>query len=89
MTGFSLRHELEQHGVSRRDFLGFCASMAAILGLPESATETIAATVENEARPILVWLEFQDCAGNTEVVPARRTSYGRRSHSRFDFIELS
>ena len=66
MTGFSLRHELEQHGVSRRDFLGFCASMAAILGLPESATETIAATVENEARPILVWLEFQDCAGNTE-----------------------
>ena len=66
MTGFSLRHELEQHGVSRRDFLGFCASMAAILGLPESATETIAATVENEARPILVWLEFQDCAGNTK-----------------------
>ena len=26
----------------------------------------IAAAVESEAKPILVWLEFQDCAGNTE-----------------------
>ena len=66
MTGFGLREELEQRGISRRDFLGFCASMAAVLGLPDEATYAIAAAVESEARPILVWLEFQDCAGNTE-----------------------
>jgi hydrogenase small subunit len=47
--------------------------MAAILGLPETATNAIAAAVESEARPILVWLEFQDCAGNTE-------SFLRASH---------
>ena len=73
MPGFSLRQELEERGISRRDFLGFCASMAAIIGLPDGATEAIAAAVEGEPRPILVWLEFQDCAGNTE-------SFLRASH---------
>ena len=66
MFNLSLKEELVQRGISRRDFLGFCASMAAVLGLPETATPAIAAAIENEARPILVWLEFQDCAGNTE-----------------------
>ena len=73
MTGFGLRQELEDRGISRRDFLGFCASMAAIIGLPDGATEAIAAAVESERRPILIWLEFQDCAGNTE-------SFLRASH---------
>ncbi len=72
MIGLSLREELEQRGISRRDFLGFCASMASILGLP-GATAAIAEAVEKEPRPILVWLEFQDCAGNTE-------SFLRASH---------
>jgi hydrogenase small subunit len=40
--------------------------MAAVLGLPEEACPAIAAAIETEARPVLVWLEFQDCAGNTE-----------------------
>ncbi len=40
--------------------------MAAVLGLPDTVIPAIAAAVENESRPILVWLEFQDCAGNTE-----------------------
>jgi len=57
---------LTDNGISRRDFLTFCASMAAVLGLPDTVIPVIAAAVENEPRPILVWLEFQDCAGNTE-----------------------
>src|SRR3974377_2423992 len=65
MFNLSLKEELEQRGISRRDFLGFCASMAAILGLPDTAADAIAAAIESEPRPILVWLEFQDCAGNT------------------------
>ena len=40
--------------------------MAAVLGLPDTAGQAIAAAVENEAKPILIWLEFQDCAGNSE-----------------------
>jgi hydrogenase small subunit len=66
MFTLSLKQELEQRGISRRDFLGFCASMAAVLGLPETASNAIAAAVESEQKPILVWLEFQDCAGNSE-----------------------
>ena len=67
MISLSLREELEHRGISRRDFLGFCASMASVLGLP-GATAAIAEAVENEPRPILVWLEYQDCAGNTEAL---------------------
>ena len=66
MFGTSLKEELEHRGISRRDFLGFCGSMAAVLGLPASAGIAIAQAVETERKPILIWLEFQDCAGNTE-----------------------
>ncbi len=61
-----LRRELEARGISRRDFVGFCAGVAALLGLPRSAGATIARALETKPKPTLVWLEFQDCAGNTE-----------------------
>ena len=50
MIGLNLREELEQRGISRRDFLEFCASMASVLGLP-GATAAIAEAVEKEPRP--------------------------------------
>lgn len=58
--------ELEARGVSRREFLGFCATMAAALSLPTEAAAKIAAAIEKTPKPTLVWLEFQDCCGNTE-----------------------
>src|SRR5512146_1896979 len=58
--------ELETRGVSRRDFVGFCSAMAAVLALPRSAAATIAAAIQKTEKPVLVWLEFQDCCGNTE-----------------------
>ncbi len=60
------RRELEARGVSRREFMGFCAGVAAMLGLPASAAGEIARAIETKAKPPLVWLEFQDCAGNSE-----------------------
>lgn len=57
---------LKEHGVSRRDFLKFCAIMAGTLALPASATPKIARAVEKAKKPTLVWLEYQDCAGCTE-----------------------
>jgi hydrogenase small subunit len=59
-------NELEARGVSRREFLGFCAGVAALLGLPASAAAKVARALETKAKPTLVWLELQDCAGNTE-----------------------
>jgi hydrogenase small subunit len=59
---------LIEMGVSRRDFMKFCASMAAVLALPGSFAAKIAEAVETAKRPPLVWLEFQDCCGNTEAL---------------------
>ncbi|MEM7436261.1 MAG: hydrogenase small subunit [Myxococcota bacterium] len=64
--GGDLRRELERRGVSRREFIGFCSAMAVMIGLPATASAAIANALENKRKPSLVWLEFQDCAGNTE-----------------------
>jgi hydrogenase small subunit len=61
-----LARELEGRGLSRRDFLQFCTTMASVLALPEPLAANIAQAIERAPKPILVWLEFQDCAGNTE-----------------------
>lgn len=57
---------LAKHGIDRRAFLGFCGTLAATLALPESYAPAIAKGLTNAKRPVLVWLEFQDCAGCTE-----------------------
>jgi hydrogenase small subunit len=63
--GWVLR-ELEARGLSRRDFLEFCGATAATLSLPGAFAPVLAEAVEHSEKPTLVWLEFQDCAGNTE-----------------------
>src|SRR5512145_1349221 len=40
--------------------------MAAALSLPDAAAAQIAREIQRTAKPILIWLEFQDCAGNSE-----------------------
>jgi hydrogenase small subunit len=65
-NGGWLVDELRHRGVSRREFLKFCTSMAAVLALPASGVGAIVKAIETSKKPILIWLEFQDCAGNTE-----------------------
>ncbi|MEI7744841.1 MAG: hydrogenase small subunit [Chloroflexota bacterium] len=57
---------LVQRGISRRRFLGFASAMTALLALPQAMTPQIAKALESAKKPIVVWLEFQDCAGNSE-----------------------
>jgi hydrogenase small subunit len=52
--------------VTRRDFVSFCGAMATLLALPKTVGARIAAEIQKAQKPTLVWLEFQDCAGNTE-----------------------
>ena len=61
-----LSRELHRRGVSRRDFMTFCAGLATYFSMPASAADTIATALQTVKKPIIVWLEFQDCAGNTE-----------------------
>jgi hydrogenase small subunit len=58
--------ELARRGVSRREFLAFCGVMGSAFALPRKVGAEIAKAVARTDKPPLVWLEFQDCAGNTE-----------------------
>jgi hydrogenase small subunit len=60
-------------GVSRREFLGACAWMTALLGLPASAISQIAKALETKPRLPVVWFHFQECTCCSE-------SFIRSSH---------
>ncbi|MDY0088469.1 MAG: twin-arginine translocation signal domain-containing protein, partial [Coriobacteriia bacterium] len=58
---------LAARGVSRRDFLKYCGSIAALLGLSESFVPQIAAAVSKGAKlKPAVWLNGGSCTGCTE-----------------------
>jgi len=59
---------LKTRGVSRRRFMEFCAAMAATLALPPSYAAKVADALGKVKKPVLVWLQFQDCAGNSEAI---------------------
>jgi hydrogenase small subunit len=62
----NLQESLVHNGVSRRQFLRFCGLMSATLALPAHYAGRIARALVTNPRPPLVWLEFQDCTGDTE-----------------------
>ena len=59
---------LRAHGVSRRSFLKFCATNAAVMGLSPSLVPRIAEALESARRPSVIWLPFQECTGCTESI---------------------
>jgi len=62
----TIGEELARKKISRRDFLRFCAGMAATLSLPASAIRTISQALAASTRLPVIWLEFQDCTGDSE-----------------------
>jgi hydrogenase small subunit len=64
----SLAALLKARGVSRRDFLKFCSAVTAALALPVSFAPKVAEALEQTKRPPVVWLNFQDCTGDTEAL---------------------
>jgi hydrogenase small subunit len=59
---------LQKKGVSRRRFIKFCTAMTATLALPTRYVAQVASALEKTRKPVLVWLQFQDCAGNSEAI---------------------
>ncbi len=53
-------------GISRREFVKFCAGVAATMGLPAGMAWRIAEAASNPARPPVIWLSAQECTGCTE-----------------------
>jgi hydrogenase small subunit len=67
--GDALNELLASRGVTRRDFLKFCGSIAAMVGLSESMAPKIASAIESAAASDLVpavWLNGGACTGCTE-----------------------
>jgi hydrogenase small subunit len=59
---------LLHRGVSRRDFLTFCTEMSAALGLGQLAGPRMAQALETAKRPVVLWLQLQECTGCVESV---------------------
>jgi len=64
----SLAEHLSGRGVSRRQFVEFCAEMTAMLGLGSAFTPNIAKALQTQKRPSVVWLQLQECTGCVESV---------------------
>jgi hydrogenase small subunit len=63
-----IERTLQACGIPRRRFLKYCGALVSLLGLPPSAAAQVAAALGKQRKPVVVWLEFQDCAGNSEAI---------------------
>lgn len=52
--------------MTRRDFLKYCAGIAATMGLPTVAGMQMAQAATAKTRPPVIWLHGQECTGCTE-----------------------
>lgn len=57
----SFYEELRADGITRKDFLKFCATMAAMLGLESSGIGQIAKALETKPHLPVIWFHFQEC----------------------------
>jgi hydrogenase small subunit len=58
--------EIIKGGLNRRQFIKYAGMMTAILALPKTYTGMIAEAIASAPRVPVVWLEFQDCTGDSE-----------------------
>ncbi|MDR1767074.1 MAG: hydrogenase small subunit [Propionibacteriaceae bacterium] len=75
--GATLGENLVKAGVDRRDFLKFCGGLAAVFSAgtllnpageahADVTAEKIAETLEAVKKPVVVWLQLQECTGCVE-----------------------
>ena len=54
---------LEERGISRRDFMKFCGTIAAAMGMGPAFAPKIAAALTSDKRPSVIWLHGSSCTG--------------------------
>ncbi len=62
------KQSIEDEGIERRDFLKWASATTAMLMLPASFTPLVAEAAVLMNRVPVIWIELQDCAGNTEAL---------------------
>ena len=72
---------------TRRDFIKTCVTASAMLGLPFSMVDMVAAAAQaSDNRPSVIWLHFQECTGCSESL--LRSSHPMVSNLILDLISL-
>ncbi len=59
---------LQDQGIERRDFMKWASAVTGMLMLPASFTPLVAEATLLMNRAPVIWLELQDCAGNSEAL---------------------
>ncbi|WP_419770049.1 MAG: hydrogenase small subunit [Candidatus Marinarcus sp.] len=59
---------IEIEGINRRDFMKWVSATTATLMLPPMFTPLVAEATELMNRVPVIWIELQDCAGNSEAL---------------------
>jgi len=59
---------IEDEGLNRRDFMKWASATTAMLMLPASFTPLVAEAATLMNRLPVIWIELQDCAGNSEAL---------------------
>ncbi|MEF3191592.1 MAG: hydrogenase small subunit [Campylobacterales bacterium] len=77
---------IQSEGINRRDFLKWVSMTTAALMLPASFEPLVAEAVEVMNRVPVIWIELQDCAGNSEAI--LRSSAPTIDELIFDVISL-
>ncbi len=55
-----------RRGITRRQLVKFCSVTLATLAMPERYLAQTVAAISKARKPVLVWLQFQDCTGCSE-----------------------
>src|SRR5580658_635583 len=61
-----LNGALKARGISRRKLIQFCTGMLGMLAMPERYLGQVVEAVSKTKKPVLLWLQFQDCTGCSE-----------------------
>ena len=67
-TKINVDQLLETEGLTRRDFMKWASAACAAMMLPASFTPMVAKAAELMNRIPVIWIELQDCAGNSEAI---------------------
>lgn len=59
---------LEKRGVNRRDFMKFCGTIAAVMGMGPAFAPRIAEALTADDRPDVIWLHNAECTGCSESI---------------------
>ncbi len=72
-SGSTLGEQLEQNGITRRQFMTFCSTMAAVFAISPSMKPLLSGAEVAERllatptrKPVVVWLQLQECTGCLE-----------------------